>query len=106
MVWNFFMGSTMAKNLSAESAVRVNTDTPIDMSWAVSESLHMSSPHGHDSTVYTTDVNGTLVINTSKSPSAKDNMYLKNERNCSVEFSQQEYWLENNSTTHNCRCKY
>lgn len=48
---NFFNGSTIAKNLSADSAVKVNTDTPIDMSLAVSDNLQISSPQGQESTV-------------------------------------------------------
>lgn len=71
------MGSTMAKNRSADKAVKVKTDTPTDISLAVSETLQINSPHGHDSTVYTTEVKGTLVIITNKSAKARDKMYLK-----------------------------
>jgi hypothetical protein len=41
----------MAKNRSADNAVSVNTDTPMEISLAVSETLQIASPHGHDSTV-------------------------------------------------------
>ena len=50
-VWNFFNGSTIAKNLSADKAVSVNTDTPMDMSLAVSEILQINDPQGQDSNV-------------------------------------------------------
>lgn len=64
----------MAKKRFAESAVSVNTDTPTEMSFAVSDILQINSPHGQDSTVYIIDVNGTLVRITSRSASAKDKM--------------------------------
>lgn len=43
------IGFTMAQYLSALRAVSVNTDTPIDTSFANSDTLQMSSPYGHDS---------------------------------------------------------
>lgn len=46
---NFRMGSTIAKNLSAERAVNVKTDTPIEMSFAHSDNLHSKSPKGQES---------------------------------------------------------
>lgn len=46
---NFRIGSTIAKNLSAERAVKVKTETPIDISFAHSESLHNSNPKGQES---------------------------------------------------------
>lgn len=64
----------MAKKRSAERAVNVNTDTPMENSLPVSESLQMSSPHGHDSTVYTVDVKGTVVTITRRSAMAKERM--------------------------------
>lgn len=70
----------MAKNLSAERAVRVKMETAMDISLTVSDSLQMSWPHGHESTVYTMDVKGTLVIITNKSANASDNMYLEKRR--------------------------
>lgn len=51
----------MAKNLSAESAVKVNTETPTEISLAHSETLQSTSPKGHESRIYTVKVNGTHV---------------------------------------------
>lgn len=62
--------------LSALNAVSVNTDTPMETSLVASLSLHMSSPYGQDSTVYTVDVNGTHVMITNRSPSARLSMYV------------------------------
>lgn len=70
----------MAKNLSADNAVSVKIDTPMDMSLAVSEILQISSPHGHDSMVYTIDVKGTLVIRTRRSANANERIYLKKKQ--------------------------
>lgn len=41
----------MAQYLSADNAVKVNTDTPIDISFAHSVIRHNAEPHGHDSKV-------------------------------------------------------
>lgn len=54
----------------------MNTETPMEMSLVASLSLHISSPYGHDSTVYTVDVNGTHVIMTNRSPRARLSMYV------------------------------
>lgn len=67
----------MAKNRSLDNAVNVKTDTPIETSFTNSDSVHMYSPHGHESTVYTIDTNGTEVTMTSRSANASDRMYLK-----------------------------
>lgn len=37
---------------------------------------HNAEPHGHDSSVYSSDANGTHIIITSKSANANENMYL------------------------------
>lgn len=80
--WNFLNGSTMAKNRSLDSAVNVNTDTPIDTSFTNSDIVQIVLPHGHDSNVQTTDTNGTDVMMTSKSANANDRIYLeKNSKN-------------------------
>lgn len=42
----------MAQYLSADSAVNVKTETPIEISLAHSVTLHKVFPHGHDSNVY------------------------------------------------------
>lgn len=49
--WNFLSGSTMAKNLSPLSAVRVNTDTPMLKSLKNSDVTHSVNPHGHEGKV-------------------------------------------------------
>lgn len=74
---SFLNGSTIAKYLSAESAVRVNTDTPILTSLAASDTLQTVSPQGQDSKVYTIDVNGTQVMMTRRSARARESMYLE-----------------------------
>lgn len=51
LVWNFFKGSTIAKNRSADKAVRVKTDTPMETSLAVSDILQIVIPHGQVSIV-------------------------------------------------------
>lgn len=75
---SFRNGFTIAQYRSAESAVNVNTDTPIDMSFAHSVMRHNAEPHGHDSNVYNSDANGTHIMITSKSANANENIYLKN----------------------------
>lgn len=80
----------MAQYLSAERAVRVNTDTPIEISLAVSDNLHTNVPQGQDSRVYTKDVKGTQVMMTSKSASANEKMYLK--QNCHNLFTTTYYY--------------
>lgn len=50
-MWNFRRGSTMAKNLSPDKAVRVKTETPILTSFVNSEMVHRSEPYGHESNV-------------------------------------------------------
>lgn len=84
MACNFLNGSTIAKYLSAESAVRVNTDTPMLTSFALSDTLQTVSPHGHDSKVYTIDVNGTQVMMTRRSARARERMYLEKHKTCLV----------------------
>lgn len=74
---SFLNGSTIAKYRSADSAVSVNTDTPILTSFAASDTRQTVAPHGQDSTVYTMDVNGTHVMITRRSASARERMYLK-----------------------------
>lgn len=69
----------MAQYRSADSAVSVKTDTPMLMSFPVSDILQMVSPHGHDSRVYITDTKGTQISITSKSASARENMYLQSK---------------------------
>lgn len=49
-------------------------------SLAVSDTLQTVAPHGHDSSVYTMEVNGTHVIMTRRSASARDRMYLEREK--------------------------
>lgn len=51
LTWSFLRGLTMAQYRSADRAVRVKTDTPMEMSLAVSDSLHTIVPHGQDSRV-------------------------------------------------------
>lgn len=51
----------MVHYLSADSAVSVNTETPMEISFTHSEYLQTVTPHGHDSIVYKIDVNGTQV---------------------------------------------
>jgi len=48
---SFLMGSTIAKYLSAERAVRVKTLTPMDRSLINSENLQTTTPYGQLSTV-------------------------------------------------------
>jgi hypothetical protein len=66
----------MAKYLSADRAVRVNTDTPMLRSLMNSENLQTNSPYGQDSIVYRVDVKGTQKRMTQRSPTAKDTIYL------------------------------
>lgn len=73
---SFRIGSTMAKQRSADNAVNVKTETPIERSLINSENLQTTTPYGHDSTVYTVDVNGTQKKTTRISPKAKEQMYL------------------------------
>lgn len=72
--WNFRNGSTMAKNRSLDKAVNVNTETPMETSLTNSDIVQMVLPHGHDSSVYTNETNGTEVTINSKSASASDKM--------------------------------
>lgn len=74
---NLRRGLTMAQYLSADRAVSVKTDTPMLMSLADSETLHTTTPHGHDSTVYRIEVKGMTVMMTSRSAKASEKMYLK-----------------------------
>lgn len=41
----------MAKNLSAERAVNVKTETPTEISLTHSDTLHSTSPKGHESKI-------------------------------------------------------
>ena len=70
------MGSIMAKYRSADRAVNVKTDTPMETSLINSENLQTSRPYGQDSTVYTVEVKGTQKRMTSRSPTAKLQIYL------------------------------
>lgn len=74
---SFRNGFTIAQYLSADNAVSVNTETPIDISFALSVIRHSAEPQGHDSKVYTSDANGTHIIITSRSANANENIYLK-----------------------------
>lgn len=74
---SFRRGLTMAQQRSAESAVSVNTETPIDTSLADSVMRHSQLPHGHDSSVYNIDASGTHINITSRSASASEKMQLK-----------------------------
>lgn len=67
----------MAKYLSADKAVRVNTDTPMLTSFAASDTRQTVAPQGHDSTVYTIEVKGTHVMITRRSAKASERMYLE-----------------------------
>lgn len=55
----------------------MNTETPIEISFAVSEILQTAVPQGYDSTVYIIDINGTQVTITSRSARDRERMYLK-----------------------------
>lgn len=57
--WNFRRGSTIAKNLSPDKAVKVKTDTPIDKSLKNSDALQINSPQGHESWMKIAEVKGT-----------------------------------------------
>lgn len=46
---NFRIGFAIAKNLSADSAVKVKTETPTDISFAHSEILQINNPKGQES---------------------------------------------------------
>lgn len=67
----------MAQYLSADKAVNVKTDTPMERLFTVSDNLHMPTPQGQYSTVYKIEVKGTQVNITKRSASAKDKMYLE-----------------------------
>lgn len=69
-------GLTMAMYRSTDSAASVNTDTPMDTSLANSLTAHMTPPHGHDSSVYTSEASGTQITITSRSALASEAMYL------------------------------
>lgn len=64
----------MAQYLSAARAVRVNTETPTEMSFANSERRQRVLPSGEDSVVYTIMAKGTQMIITSRSASANEKM--------------------------------
>lgn len=73
---NFRKGLTIAQYRSADSAVSVKTDTPIETSFADSVIRHNIAPHGHDSNVYTIDASGTQIKITNRSASANEKIYL------------------------------
>lgn len=77
---NRLSGLTTAQYLSTDKAVRVNTETPMEMFLDISDTLHTQTPHGHDSTVYRIEVNGTQVKITRRSANAREKMYLKKNR--------------------------
>lgn len=66
----------MATNRSKDIATSVNTDTPVEKSFINSDTLHNRVPHGHDSTVYTTDTNGTAINISMRSAIDSDKMCL------------------------------
>ncbi len=74
--WSFLIGSTIAKYRSAERAVNVKTETPMETSLINSENLQTNSPYGQLSTVYTVEVKGTQNRMTRRSPTAKLTIYL------------------------------
>lgn len=55
------MGSTIAKKRSADKAVRVKTETPIDTSFPTSDILHNIKPNGQESSTYAVLATGTAV---------------------------------------------
>jgi len=73
---SFFKGFRMAKYLSAENPVKVNTEIPMLISFMNSENLQINSPKGQDSIVYRVDVNGIQKTITSRSPTAMERMNL------------------------------
>lgn len=78
---NFRNGFTIAQYRSADRAVNVNTETPIEISFADSVMRQSIPPHGHDSNVYTIDASGTHIKITNKSARANENMYLAEKKN-------------------------
>ena len=80
----------MAKNRSPDSAVSVNTDTPIETSLINSEKVQSSPPQGHESSVQMTDVSGTVVTINNKSANANDKMYLQREASHKNAINQRE----------------
>lgn len=70
-------GFTIATKRSSDIATNVNTETPVEKSFINSDIIHIPVPHGHDSTVYTTDTNGTAVNINIKSAMDNDKMCLK-----------------------------
>lgn len=67
----------MAINRSNDIATSVNTDTPVEKSFINSDIIHIRVPHGHDSTVYTTDTNGTAVNISMRSAMLSDRICLQ-----------------------------
>lgn len=61
----------MLSHLSAARAVRVNTDTPTDVSWMKGMSLHPALPKSHSSARYRLASTGAHVTSSSTSPDAK-----------------------------------
>lgn len=57
-------------------ATSVNTETPVEKSFINSDTTHIRVPHGHDSTVYMTDTNGTAVSISIRSAIDNDKMCL------------------------------
>lgn len=76
---NLRNGFTIATNRSSDIATNVKTDTPVEKSFMNSDTIHILVPHGHDSTVYTTDTNGTAVKINIKSAIDNDKICLSNE---------------------------
>lgn len=73
-------GFTIATKRSSDMATRVNTDTPVEKSFINSEITHTLLPKGHESTVYTTDTNGTAVNISMRSAIDNDKMCLNENR--------------------------
>lgn len=62
----------------------MNTETPVEKSFINSDIIHIPVPHGHDSTVYTTDTNGTAVNINIKSAMDNDKMCLKSREKLKI----------------------
>lgn len=74
---NLRSGLTIATNRSSDMATSVNTDTPVEKSFINSLIIQTPVPQGHDSTVYTTDTNGTAVNISIRSAIDNDKICLK-----------------------------
>lgn len=70
-------GLTIATKRSNDIATSVKTETPVEKSFINSDKTHMPVPHGHDSTAYTIDTNGTTDKINIKSAIDNDKICLK-----------------------------